>query len=215
MDHAGQRGGVRWPARPERAAIEALSGAGSGRCTGRCRAAPDRGVPRLALSLRRLARLRARLSRRVRRGQGCGDRGRPRWRARSSGRRLPRRWPGTPPNSRRCSRSTASIPPASSIAGNPCCLPAYRGTRHRPRILRPRARPTRGPARGRKAAFTHIAFCAVVRAADDPRAPAGYRPLDAFWRKRGYRAGRRAWSAATAGRRSGRRARPKNRCSSG
>ncbi len=34
--------------------------------------------------------------------------------------------------------------------------------------------------------YTHIAFCAVTRAPDDPRAPAGYRPLDAFWRKRGY-----------------------------
>ena len=34
--------------------------------------------------------------------------------------------------------------------------------------------------------FTHAAFCAVVRAADDARQPAGYRPLDAFWMKRGY-----------------------------
>lgn len=31
------------------------------------------------------------------------------------------------------------------------------------------------------------AFCAVDRAADDPRRPPQYRPLDAFWRKRGYR----------------------------
>ena len=30
------------------------------------------------------------------------------------------------------------------------------------------------------------AFCAVVREAGDPRRPAGYVPLDAFWRKRGY-----------------------------
>ncbi|MBS7811708.1 GNAT family N-acetyltransferase [Roseococcus pinisoli] len=29
-------------------------------------------------------------------------------------------------------------------------------------------------------------FCAVIREADDPRRPAGYAPLDAFWRKRGY-----------------------------
>ena len=29
-------------------------------------------------------------------------------------------------------------------------------------------------------------FCAVVRAADDPRRPAGFVPLDGFWRKRGY-----------------------------
>jgi GNAT superfamily N-acetyltransferase len=30
------------------------------------------------------------------------------------------------------------------------------------------------------------AFCAVLRDPADPRKPAGYSPLDAFWRKRGY-----------------------------
>lgn len=30
-------------------------------------------------------------------------------------------------------------------------------------------------------------FCGVVRPEDHPMKPAGYRPLDAFWRKRGYR----------------------------
>ncbi|WP_240046808.1 GNAT family N-acetyltransferase [Paracraurococcus ruber] len=30
------------------------------------------------------------------------------------------------------------------------------------------------------------AFCAVVRNPNDPRRPAGYRPLDGFWRNRGY-----------------------------
>ncbi len=30
------------------------------------------------------------------------------------------------------------------------------------------------------------AFCAVIRPADHPARPAEYRPLDAFWRKRGY-----------------------------
>ena len=34
--------------------------------------------------------------------------------------------------------------------------------------------------------FTRAAFCAVVRPADHPRRPAGYVPLDAFWRKRGF-----------------------------
>ena len=33
---------------------------------------------------------------------------------------------------------------------------------------------------------THSAFCRVVRPDDHPMRPAGYRPLDAFWRKRGY-----------------------------
>ncbi len=35
--------------------------------------------------------------------------------------------------------------------------------------------------------FTDIAFCGVVRSEQDPRRPPGYRPLDAFWIKRGYR----------------------------
>lgn len=34
--------------------------------------------------------------------------------------------------------------------------------------------------------FRLTAFCAVERADDDPRRPAGHRPNDAFWRKRGY-----------------------------
>ena len=34
--------------------------------------------------------------------------------------------------------------------------------------------------------FTHCVFCSVVRDADDPRRPSGYRPLCGFWQKRGY-----------------------------
>lgn len=34
--------------------------------------------------------------------------------------------------------------------------------------------------------FTHTAFCGVVRPDNHPMRPAGYVPLDAFWRKRGY-----------------------------
>jgi len=34
--------------------------------------------------------------------------------------------------------------------------------------------------------FDLMTFCAVVRSQDDPRRPAHYRPLDAFWRKRGF-----------------------------
>jgi GNAT superfamily N-acetyltransferase len=34
--------------------------------------------------------------------------------------------------------------------------------------------------------YTHVAFCVVIRPPDDPRRPANYVPLDAFWRKRGY-----------------------------
>ncbi len=38
----------------------------------------------------------------------------------------------------------------------------------------------------REAGLAVAAFCAVERAADDPRRPPGHVPLDAFWRKRGY-----------------------------
>ncbi len=33
---------------------------------------------------------------------------------------------------------------------------------------------------------SHAAFCSVIRAADHPARPADHRPLDAFWRGRGY-----------------------------
>lgn len=42
-------------------------------------------------------------------------------------------------------------------------------------------------AQARKLGLTRSAFCAVVRAVDDPRRPTDYRPLDAFWTKRQYR----------------------------
>ncbi|MFN7003614.1 MAG: GNAT family N-acetyltransferase [Roseinatronobacter sp.] len=34
--------------------------------------------------------------------------------------------------------------------------------------------------------YAMTAFCSVIRAPDHPARPAGYRPLDGFWRKRGY-----------------------------
>lgn len=34
--------------------------------------------------------------------------------------------------------------------------------------------------------LTHSAFCGVVRPGDHPARPAGYVPLDAFWRRLGY-----------------------------
>lgn len=40
---------------------------------------------------------------------------------------------------------------------------------------------------GRLGRFRLTAFCAVERDADDPRKPAGFRPNDVFWNKRGYR----------------------------
>ncbi len=45
----------------------------------------------------------------------------------------------------------------------------------------------RREAHARALGFDHAAFCAVIRDDADPRKPAGYRPLDPFWTKRGYR----------------------------
>lgn len=41
-------------------------------------------------------------------------------------------------------------------------------------------------AHARALGRSHSAFCAVIRPADHPLKPDTYRPLDGFWRKRGY-----------------------------
>lgn len=41
-------------------------------------------------------------------------------------------------------------------------------------------------AHARRLGFTKCAFCSVQRPADHPMMPASYRPLDTFWRARGY-----------------------------
>lgn len=41
-------------------------------------------------------------------------------------------------------------------------------------------------AHARDLGLGYSAFCSVIRPADHPARPADYRPLDAFWRKRGY-----------------------------
>lgn len=41
-------------------------------------------------------------------------------------------------------------------------------------------------AHARNLGYGKVAFCAVQRPADHPARPAGYAPLDPFWRKRGY-----------------------------
>ncbi|QFT62537.1 GNAT family N-acetyltransferase [Roseivivax sp. THAF30] len=38
----------------------------------------------------------------------------------------------------------------------------------------------------RRLGASHACFCAVLRSEDHPMRPAGYRPLNGFWRKRGY-----------------------------
>ena len=59
-------------------------------------------------------------------------------------------------------------------------LPAYRGqgAGHRFFDLR--------EDQARALGLSHAAFCSVQRASDHPARPEGYRPLDGFWRKRGY-----------------------------
>jgi GNAT superfamily N-acetyltransferase len=42
-------------------------------------------------------------------------------------------------------------------------------------------------ARGPEGPFSHTAFCSVLRPDGHPLSPQDYRPLDAFWEKRGYR----------------------------
>jgi GNAT superfamily N-acetyltransferase len=41
-------------------------------------------------------------------------------------------------------------------------------------------------AAGRKLGFDRFLFCAVVRAPDDTRRPGDVRPLEPFWKRRGY-----------------------------
>lgn len=41
-------------------------------------------------------------------------------------------------------------------------------------------------AQARGYGATHAAFCSVIRADDHPARPANHRPLDSFWRGRGY-----------------------------
>jgi len=64
--------------------------------------------------------------------------------------------------------------------GESVLLPAYRGHGIGHRFFDERE------SAARRAGFATTAFCAVVRPADHPMRPAGYRPHDAFWKKRGY-----------------------------
>lgn len=59
-------------------------------------------------------------------------------------------------------------------------LPAYRGQGIGHRFFDIRE------AKARDMNRSHVVFCAVQRAADHPARPANYRPLDGFWRARGY-----------------------------
>ncbi len=64
--------------------------------------------------------------------------------------------------------------------GESVLLPAYRGQGIGVAFLAARE------AVAREAGLRVATFCAVERAADDPRRPPGHVPLDGFWRRRGY-----------------------------
>lgn len=59
-------------------------------------------------------------------------------------------------------------------------LPDYRGQGLGHAFFDAREAHARGLGR------SHSVFCSVIRSPDHPLRPADYRPLDAFWRKRGY-----------------------------
>ncbi|MBO1073983.1 GNAT family N-acetyltransferase [Roseomonas marmotae] len=64
--------------------------------------------------------------------------------------------------------------------GESILLPQYRGQGAGVRFFDLRE------GHARALGLPRTTFCGVRRAADDPRRPASYTPLDGFWRKRGY-----------------------------
>ncbi|WP_270935325.1 GNAT family N-acetyltransferase [Falsiroseomonas oryzae] len=71
-------------------------------------------------------------------------------------------------------------PAAHCYFGESVLLPAYRGRGAGVRFFAERE------AHANSLGLRFAAFCAVRRDPADPRRPAGYVPLDEFWRKRGY-----------------------------
>jgi GNAT superfamily N-acetyltransferase len=81
----------------------------------------------------------------------------------------------------RGSFTAAGLDPAQyCYFGESVLLPGYRGQGAGVRFFELRE------AHARSLGARFATFCAVQRAADDPRRPAGYTPLDGFWRRRGY-----------------------------
>jgi len=65
--------------------------------------------------------------------------------------------------------------------GESILLPQYRGLGLGHRFFEEREAHARSFG-----TFQHTCFCGVVRPDDHPARPSGYRPLDEFWKKRGY-----------------------------
>jgi GNAT superfamily N-acetyltransferase len=73
-------------------------------------------------------------------------------------------------------------PTAVFYCGESVLLPTYRGQGIGHAFFDARE----AAARDSHVGYTHATFCGVIRSDDDPRRPPDYRPLDPFWRKRGY-----------------------------
>ena len=65
-------------------------------------------------------------------------------------------------------------------AGESLLYPEYRGHGVGLRFFEEREN------HARRLGLTHVAFCRVIRAKDDPRRPASAADLDDYWRRRGY-----------------------------
>ncbi len=80
------------------------------------------------------------------------------------------------------SQITGPMPDADGVfyCAESVLLPAYRGRGIGQRFFDLRE------DHARNLGASHSAFCAVVRPANHPLKPADYRPLDGFWRSRGY-----------------------------
>lgn len=70
--------------------------------------------------------------------------------------------------------------------GESVLLPQWRGQGLGHRFFDAREAAARSARNESAEPYAHAAFCAVVRDEGDPRRPAHYTSLDAFWRKRGF-----------------------------
>lgn len=80
------------------------------------------------------------------------------------------------------SQVTGPVPPVDQVfyCAESVVLPEYRGRGMGHAFFDQRE------AFARQTGFAFSMFCGVMRPADHPLRPASYRPLDGFWRKRGY-----------------------------
>ncbi len=78
-------------------------------------------------------------------------------------------------------RSAGIDPETRFYGGESVLVPDYRGRGVYRSFFAERERHARALDR-----FTHMTFCAVQRAADDPRRPPDHVPLDAIWTRFGY-----------------------------